>query len=509
MTTTEQPVDTRRVVRALRRRPLVLIGSVLAGMALAVGVFVLQAPRYKASALVLLPEQPTTANGQPARSIDTEIAIASSADVLTIAAQDLKPPPSVETLKREVHASGSAPDVLKVTASASSRAQAIAIANAAANAYRTYRTGNASNASSQLVGQLQHQASQLQTQITDLQGQIVAANAALAALPAGSRQTIAATETVDNLKGQQANVTTALSNLQAQIAQAQLNVDVNNAGTQVLEQATTATNNASATLARDLAIGGILGLLIAVVVIISRDSRDRRVRRRDDIARAVSVPALASLTASLPQSAEEWLEFIKEYEPNADERWGLHRALRLATAADGGAHVRLRIETLPEDEAAVAIAPAFAAFAASAGIRTVLVAVGNDASNALLQKACRIGAAARQPLRPNLWTSEHSSASETKRHRARLTVEAAVGGDPRPEQATAASFMTLFAVSAGVATPERLMNAALDASKPFAGVIVANPDADDPSPGRLADTSQSSSTIFSKVAPDAQQGSAS
>ncbi len=485
-----------------------MIGSTLAGLAVGLAIFVMNPPEYRSTALVLLPEQPAAANGQPARSIETEIAIASSADVLTDAAQHLTPPPSVASLKRQVHVSSSAPDVLSITGSSSSRAQAIAIANAAVNAYRTYCASNSANGSTQLVNQLQSHASDLQAQIATLQAQIVSANAKLASLPPGSESAIAETEQIDNLHNQQGNATTALTALQGQIAQAQLNIDVNSAGTQVLEPATTASNEAVSAAVRDLGIGALVGLIIAVAVIIIRDSRDRRLRRRDDIARAISVPALASLATPQPQSATEWLEFIAQFEPYADERWGLHRVLRLATGADGGGHVRLRIETLPEDRAAVAIAPAFAAFAASAGVRTILAAVGNDASNSLLRDACRMGAAARQPVRPNLWTTAQPSAAETKRHRARLTVEAAVGGDPRPENANAASFITIFAVSAGVATPERLMTAAVDASKPFAGVIVANPDADDPSPGRIADSSHANSGV-SRVLSRTQQGSAS
>ncbi len=482
-----------------------LIGAVLVGALIGLLFFMVSPPRYKASAQVLLPQQPNTASGQPARSIETEIAIASSTDVLSGAAQNLTPRPSVESLKRDIHASSSTPDVLEITASADSRGQAIAMANAAVNAYRSYRTANAADASTQLVGQLQHSAAGLQSQISSLQTQILSANAALASLPPGSSKAITQQEQIDNLHTQQGSATQALNALQGQIAQAQLNVDVNNAGTQILESATTASNSAATTLARDLAIGALVGLIIAVGVIIIRDSRDRRVRRRDDIARTVGVAALASLSTPQPQSAEEWLTFITEYEPDADERWGLHRVLRLATGADGS-HVRLRIETLPEDRAAVAIAPAIAAFAASAGVRTILAAVGSDASNSLLRDACRNAAAERQPVRANLWTTAQPSAAETKRHRARLTVEAAVGGDPRPENANANSFMTIFAVSAGIATPERLMAAAVDASKPFAGVIVANPDADDPSPGRISDATRGNGATVSKVVPRTQQG---
>src|SRR5262249_37924292 len=152
-----------------------------------------------------------------------------------------------------------APDVLEVSASTPSSAQSIAIANAAADAYRTYRATGAANASTQLVSQLQHQTSQLQTQIADLQRQIVSANTALDALPIGSPRATAQTEIVDNLRNQQANATTALNALQGQVAQAQLNVDVNSAGTQVLEQATTATNHAGGVAARDLGIGALAG----------------------------------------------------------------------------------------------------------------------------------------------------------------------------------------------------------------------------------------------------------
>src|SRR5262245_48306101 len=98
----EQPLDLRRFIRVLAPSAWIIVACVALGVA-AAGTRSLSHPgMYSAHALVLLPPSSLDANGQPTRNIKTEVQIASSDDVLAIAATHLQPVPRVRELEKRV-----------------------------------------------------------------------------------------------------------------------------------------------------------------------------------------------------------------------------------------------------------------------------------------------------------------------------------------------------------------------------------------------------------------------
>ena len=112
-------------------------------------------PRHYASTVVLLPPSPQNASGQSTRDIQTEVEVATSAVVLQLASQALsRTIRASHELKREVTVSGPTPDVLVFKGHAASARDAIAVSNAAANAYQSYSKKSASDQAQQVIAPL-------------------------------------------------------------------------------------------------------------------------------------------------------------------------------------------------------------------------------------------------------------------------------------------------------------------------------------------------------------------
>jgi capsular polysaccharide biosynthesis protein len=486
----EQPLDLRRVWNAICRDRIAFFSCVGAAILLATVFTVAGPPDYTANALVLLPTSSLDTNGKPSRDIATQVHIASSADVLSIAARRLRPVPRVATLTRNVHVTAPTPDILQIEAKASTRSRAIDIANRVADSYVVYTVKGASDLLDQVVSALQRQAKNLSNQASGLEARVNRASALLAGLEPGSPAAVDQAGVLDSLRSQEANTALLLNNVSNQIAEVQLNGAVTSSGTRILQRATTGSNSALLVGLRNLGIALTLGLLAGTMAALFRDRRDRRLRRRDDIASAAGVPALASITTRVAADPDEWLALISGYAPSVDESWGLRRILRHLVTTQSTTPARVMIVSLAGDERALGVAPRLAAFSAAAGVRTVLL-VG--ASSSSLRDAARVTDAGPEPVMANLWLLDsQASPDATERLAPLLVVKMCVAEDERFDAAGAAGSerdaTTLLAVSSGFATSEAIAAAATAAAVaggPLFGVIVANPRADDGSSGRL------------------------
>ncbi|MET1001442.1 MAG: Wzz/FepE/Etk N-terminal domain-containing protein [Acidimicrobiia bacterium] len=498
----ERPLDLRRVLAVLARGKSVLVVWVLLGTAVATAAILASPPRHSATTLVLLSPSETDGSGKEIRSIDTEIEIASSAEVLAIASRNLDPVPDIAELKDAVKVAEATADILRISGFAGSPSRAIAIANASADAYREYKAAAATALMEKVVSQLQARAEQLQQQITAVQAELEQAIAALATTETNSPAAVAQTSLIDSLRIQENEATTQLTDAQNQITQAQLEADVNTAGITVLERASAASQGITRTALLKLVFGAIAGFLIGVAILTVRDSRDRRVRLRDDIAAAAGAPVVASIATRRPRNASEWRALLENYEPSADESWSLRRVLRGALTADGTSPVHLTVVTLPSDTDAVALGPQIAAFAAASGVETLLVIVGRDPAIASLRQACddANGSPERTPwrgrrrpqagrrVRTNLSIVGAMPSEFEDLTAPQLIVTAAVADVPTLDDEGHAS-IAMIGVTAGVATPERIAAAAAASAgrQPIAGVIIANPDPHDGTAGRVHD----------------------
>jgi capsular polysaccharide biosynthesis protein len=263
----------------------------------------------------------------------------------------------------------------------------------------------------------------------------------------------------------------------------------------VLESATNATRSSLAL--RLLLTGGIgllLGALIGVIAALGIGRGDRRLRERDEIADAIGVPVLASISVRHPSDAAGWAKLFEEYRPGAVHAWSLRKALQHLGLTDlkGGNAASLAVLSLSSDRGALALGPQLAVYAASLGIPTAFdMGPQQDANaTATLRAACAAPSAAapRRSGRLRISVRDHDGGGHQEPD-APLTVAVAVVDAQAPRVAgTMRTTATVLGVTAGAATAEQLARVAASAAadgRQIDGILVADPDPTDNTTGRL------------------------
>jgi capsular polysaccharide biosynthesis protein len=268
----------------------------------------------------------------------------------------------------------------------------------------------------------------------------------------------------------------------------------------VLEPATTATEpSLFSRLPITGGLGALLGAFVGAVVVLAFNRRDRRLQKRDDIADSIGVPVLASIRAVHPTGAAGWTKLLADYEPGPVDAWRLRKALQYLGLADVspngsplGRDSSLEVVSFGFDSGALALGPQLAVFAASRGIPTALV-VGPQQdvkATATLRAACAAPPAPSSQLQ--VIVKDHDGASRPPT--AALTVVVAVVDGQNPQAAdTTRTTTTVLGVSAGAVTAEQIARAAASAAavgRDITGILVADPDPDDHTTGRLPQLSR-------------------
>jgi capsular polysaccharide biosynthesis protein len=269
-------------------------------------------------------------------------------------------------------------------------------------------------------------------------------------------------------------------------------------GARVLEPATAAAGSSLySRLSTTGLLGALAGALVGALALLALTRRDRRLRSRDEVADSIGVPVLASIRAAHPSGAAGWARLLAEYEPGAADAWRLRKAMQHLGLADvnfngsrPGSGSSLEVVSFGFDSAALALGPQLAVLAASRGIPTALV-VGPQQdvkAAATLRAACAAPPVpSRQSSRLQVIVRDHDSG--TRPPDAVLTVVVAVvdGQDPQIAD-TIRTTATVLGVSAGAVTAEQVACVAASAAaagRDIAGILVANPDPDDHTTGRL------------------------
>jgi len=267
----------------------------------------------------------------------------------------------------------------------------------------------------------------------------------------------------------------------------------------LVQTASTATGSSLQThIAFTAILGAILGLLIGAAGALVFSRSDRRLRRRDEIADAVGVPVLASLSVAHPRKAADWGTLLEKYQPSVAHAWRLQNALQylgLTEMPTDQARNRgnsVTVLSLASDRGAVALGPQLAVFASSLGI-SVLLVVGprqDSGSVATLRAACSTESAVPIGKGPgSLRVAVADDGKFDRRSPAMLTVVVAVVDDRSPRVTeTIRSTTTILGVSAGAATAEELARVAASAAadgRHIDGILVADPDVADHTTGRI------------------------
>jgi capsular polysaccharide biosynthesis protein len=247
-------------------------------------------------------------------------------------------------------------------------------------------------------------------------------------------------------------------------------------------------------------LGALVGALIAFAVVLVIGRNDRRLRERDEIARSIGVPVLASFPVAHPSDATGWTRLLEEYQPAAVHALRLQQALQqLGTASVNGSGTEpdrssLTILSLSSDSKALALGPQLAVFAASQGIpATLVIGPQQDANSTAATAALRTAFAVPPPessrrsslLRVIVADSAADISLETE-----LTVVTAVVDCDSPQlPETMHTDATVLGVSASAATAEQLARVAMAATRAgreVTGILVADPEPTDRTTGVIA-----------------------
>jgi hypothetical protein len=206
-----------------------------------------------------------------------------------------------------------------------------------------------------------------------------------------------------------------------------------------------------------------------------------------------------SISVSHPSDAAGWARLFENYQPGAVDEWRLRKTLRQLgltgvshTDLSVGSGSSLAVLSLSSDPKALALGPQLAVFAASLGIPTALV-VGSQQD---MKATAMLSAACAAPQKPSgrsrnlrVTVSDHHNADPPPG--AKLTVVVSVVDGQTPQVAdTMRATRTALGVSAGAATAEQLARVAASAAadgRDLAGVLVADPEPDDHTTGRVPD----------------------
>ena len=281
-----------------------------------------------------------------------------------------------------------------------------------------------------------------------------------------------------------------------------------NAGGQVqarlLQSATTDTGSALLKRVIHFAIFALLGAIFAAaigaIIAISSNRSDRRLRERDEIANSIGVPVLASFPVGHPSNPGEWARLLEDYKPGALHALQLRKALQqLEMAAEvnfgrGNGGWSFTVLSLSSDPGALALGPQLASFAAAQGIPTVLVVAPQQDATVMASLRTACDAPPTSSNWPRHLQVTVSDGDDEVQRGATLTVVVGVVDGRNPQVPdTMRTTATLLGVSAGAATADQLARIAMIAvsgGREITGILVADPDSDDATTGRVPQLGQ-------------------
>ena len=271
---------------ALRRTVAFWCALGVVGMLIGVGVYKARPPAPKASTTVLITYQ---LGEDPTSAVLNNQAIAESRTVAQRAMAKLGVHQSVGSFAAAISVTVLTNRILQITVSAKTSDEAVSRANAVAASFLTLRANQLQTDQKLVLQSLQNQVNQAQQAISAINTRISATSAE----PASADRT-------KKLKDLNAQLTAAQSQLsvdQQQLQGTKVNTSTLGAvsGSVVLDPAMSPTHSKVKYLAIYALAGLIVGLALGVGLVVVRTITSDKLRRRDDITRALGVPVKHSV----------------------------------------------------------------------------------------------------------------------------------------------------------------------------------------------------------------------
>jgi capsular polysaccharide biosynthesis protein len=499
---TEQVVDLGSTWAVLRRRRRALVLAALLGAVAGAGLLVLSPPAYLSTSRVLLPSVTQADSGKTGGyDSETQVLIATSAEILLRAAQQMEPELTQAEITDRVSAEAPSSAVLNIKAAGPTAVQAEDLASAVAQSLIDYLQDTKHALTKAQQAALQERLDTLNASLANVNKEI---KKVTARLDGGGRTSAAGradAAALADLTAVRASTVLDIDALKKQLAGDDPTSGQVAAGASVIQPASPGKQSDLVTDALTYVLGGAAAcaLFIALCLLVT-NQRDPKLRSRDEIADAVGIPVVTSMRVRPPHSTHAWRELLRAYIPDSPDAWALRQLLH-GLVPDAGRESPtpqgfvLIVLAVSGDTAGLAVGPQIASFAASNGIATQLFAAQHHESATTLWAAC-----SQHPERERMPAALSVTTVADSRARVDLTVRLVVldRDTPEPDPDFVAGGTAVLAVSSGAATRRNLADAVVAADRvglTVHGIVVANPDPLDRTTGRLSGVELVSPTI--------------
>jgi capsular polysaccharide biosynthesis protein len=277
---------------ALRRTMAFWCAMAVVGMVIGIGVYTVRPPAAKASTTVLITYGP---DENPTSAVLDNQAIAESRTVAEMAMAKLGVHQSVGSFVAATTVSVITDRILQITVSAQASDEAVSRANAVASSFLALRASQIQTDQKLLLQMLQNQVNQAGQTVSTINAQISKTSAEL--------PTTGQAKELKNLRAQlaQAQSQLAVDQQALQGTRVDTNTLAAESGSAILDPAVSQAHSKLKYLAMYALIGLILGLAVGMGIVVVQTIMSDRLRRRDDVARAIGVPVKLSV-GSVPLS---------------------------------------------------------------------------------------------------------------------------------------------------------------------------------------------------------------
>ena len=354
---------------AIRRTARMWCALGIVGLLAGVGLFVLRPAGYQATTQLLLAQPP----GAPVGWITDDQAIAQSRTVAGIALRKLGLQADTASFVKVYTVATVTDRVLQITVKAQSARDALREANALAAAFLTFQK-HLLDKQEQLVS------SALQEQIGAARHQLAVINAEITST-SPSRQ-----DQLHSLQIQRAGATSSLTQLKLTVANSQANAQaatttaVNDSG--VLDPAGLVKQSVKRRMALYGGGGLLAGLVLGLGIVVLRAVVSNRLRRRDDVARALGAPVRLSIGKRHLSRRRLRRQGLAAAQSASLSRVVIH--LGTAVAPTSGGFASLAVVPADDIEVAAVCLAALAMSSAQQGLRVVLADLCDGAPGARL-----------------------------------------------------------------------------------------------------------------------------
>ena len=502
----EQSVDLRSTWAVLRRRAVVLTLVAALGAGGGVALLLVRPPSFTSTSVVLLPTVSQPGSGRiGGYDAETQALIVTSSEVLARAAARVTPRPSVAEAADRISVDTPASAVLRITAAGPTGKGAEELAAAVAAALVDYLEETRSSLRAAQQTELQGRLDTLLKSLDSVSAQIAGTTARIAVNGTSTAAGLADAAALADLTAVRASTELDVEALRKQLAGDDGSESATPVGASVIQPASQGEREGYATDVLLHVLGGAAALtLFASAVVVMTNKRDPKLRSRDELADSVGLPVVASLRARAPRSAGAWLDLLRTYDPDSTDGWALRRLLHSLVADGEGVRggrgpVVVVVLSFGGDAGGLTVGPQLAAFAASTGLVTELVAMQEHRSATDLWAACsHTPKHDESPLPLSLSTAQTRPGAHAAElvdrdgadDDAALSVRVVVLDRDRaePDPALVDGHVALLAVSSAAATRRNLADAVVAVDRlglEVVGLVVANPDPFDRTTGRL------------------------